>query len=221
MKSEDQRQNLTKSILPLLLKKGVKNLTMDYVAKQLGISKRTLYEIYESKDHMIIESFTYMHLSHLQRMKRETLMARNTMEGMVIAFRIQGEIMTEVDASLFRDMDELYPRLRPEFEKGVKTLLNSMDKAFSTGVEQGVFRPNLNYRIIMRLFLIQMESLKRMEKYFPDDVSLLEVYQTMSDSFLRGIATAKGLEVLEKSVHDNNPMSGRKAPASLHQYPNS
>lgn len=73
-----------------------------------------------------------------------------------------------------------------------------MLNGFLKGVEEGVFRPNIDYRIIIRLFMIQMESLKRMEENFPPDVTLLEAYETASTALLRSIATPKGLEILEE-----------------------
>ncbi len=211
-KSDEARMNVMKSVAPLIFKKGVKGLTMDTVAKSLGISKRTLYEIFESKDEMIIAAFTYMHENHRRRMQELLSGIDNVMEAMVKAFRLHLEMMMETGPDLFRDMDEYYPKLRPEFEKGLKNLLNGMTKAFELGVQQGMFRPNINYRIIMRMFLIQMESLRRMEYIFPKDVTLEEIYETMCSAFLRGIATASGLEILEQ--HTNQTIATIVAPTT-------
>ncbi len=197
MKADDSRLSIIKSVAPLIIRRGVKGVTMDSVAKSLGISKRTLYEIFDSKDSMIIETFGYIHDQYRSRMEATLRNVENVMEGMVLAFRMHLDILTSINVALFRDMDEYYPQLRPEFEKGVKNVLNAMHKALEFGVEQGMFLPNVNYRIVMRLFTIQMESLKRMEKIFPKDVTLPEIYNTMSTAFLRGIATTKGLEILE------------------------
>ncbi len=197
MRTDESRLNIIKSVAPLITKRGIKGVTMDSVAKSLGISKRTLYEIFESKDSMIIETFGYMHDHYRSRMDSTLSNVENVMEGMILAFRVHLDILSSINVALFRDMDEYYPQFRPKFEKGVENVLNGMHKAFELGVEQGVFRQNVNYRIVMRLFIIQMESLKRMENIFPKDVTLPEIYNTMSTAFLRGIATSKGLEILE------------------------
>lgn len=69
---------------------------------------------------------------------------------------------------------------------------------FQKGARQGFFRKDVNFALQYRLLWIQMESLKRMEEFFPPDISLLEAYDSICISFLRAISTSKGLEILEK-----------------------
>ena len=157
MTSDEYRTHLLHRIYPVLIKKGAKNMTMDYVAKSLSISKRTLYEIFGSKEQLLCEALTLIH-----------------------------------------DDFASYSQIRPYFEKNIHRSQEDMLNGFLKGVEEGVFRPNIDYRIIIRLFMIQMESLKRMEENFPPDVTLLEAYETASTALLRSIATPKGLEILEE-----------------------
>lgn len=180
------------------MKKGAKNMTMDSVAKSLSISKRTLYEIFGSKEQLICEALSLIHVNYRKRLLYLTRDAENMMEHMVIVLRIHQEAMREFGIDFFKDMDESYSQLRPYFEKNVKRSMEDMMQVFNTGIEQGVFRPNINYRIIIRLFMIQMESLKRMEENFPPDVTLLEAYETVSTALLRSIATPEGLRILEE-----------------------
>lgn len=48
------------------------------------------------------------------------------------------------------------------------------------------------------MFRIQMESLKRMEEFLPQDVTLNEAFDTISISFLRSIASQEGAKILER-----------------------
>ncbi len=195
MTSEEYRSNLVSRIYPLLIKKGVKNLTMDFVAKSLGMSKRTLYEIFGSKEDMIIETMRKMQCKMRERMTEVVSKAENTMEAIVLALKFHQRTMNEVDMAFFRDMDDYFPRLRSTYDEGVAA--NHMLQGFEAGVKEGVFRPDVDYRIMSRLFILQMESLKRMEEHFPADVTLLQTFNTISLAFLRSIATPKGMEVLE------------------------
>lgn len=78
------------------------------------------------------------------------------------------------------------------------TWQTNMLKSIEEGLKQGVFRTDVNYPIILRMFRIQMESLKRMEEFLPSDVTLSEAFDTVSMSFLRSIASQKGTVILEK-----------------------
>lgn len=198
MTTEEYRTHLLHRIYPVLIKKGAKNMTMDYVAKSLSISKRTLYEIFGSKEQLLCEALTLIHDDFAKRLFELTHNAGNMMETMAIALRLHQEAMREFGTEFFKAMDESYSQIRPYFEKNIHRSQEDMLNGFLKGVEEGVFRPNIDYRIIIRLFMIQMESLKRMEENFPPDVTLLEAYETASTALLRSIATPKGLEILEE-----------------------
>lgn len=195
MTIEEHRTELITKIYPLLIKKGIKNLTMDSVAKSLGMSKRTLYEIFNSKEDMIVDTMRKMHELMKQRMVGIVSKASNTMEAVVLALKFHQRTMSELDMAFFVDMDEYCPRLRPTYDEVAAN--NDLLQFLEAGIKEGVFRPDVDYRIMSRLFLIQMESLKRMEKQFPPDVTLIQTFNTISLGFLRSIATYKGLEILE------------------------
>lgn len=195
MTAEKYRSDLVSKISPLLAAKGVKSLTMDSVAKNLGMSKRTLYEIFGSKENMILEAMRLMQERAKECIIAVTSKSQNAMEAMILALKEHQRTMNEVTMDFIRDMDEYFPRLRTTYDQSVAT--DQMLRGFENGVKEGVFRPEVDYRIMVRLFVIQMESLKRMEEHFPADVTLLQTYNTISLAFLRSIATPKGMKVLE------------------------
>lgn len=195
MTTEEYRSNLILKIYPLLIKMGLKTLTMDFVAKSLGMSKRTLYEIFGSKEDMIVETMRKAQAVMKQRLLGVGANAENMMVAVILVLKYHQRTMNEMSMTFFRDMDEYYPNLRTEYDE--MTAANNMQHCFEAGVSEGVFRPEVDYRIMSRLFLIQMESLKRMEKHFPSDVTLLQLFNTISIGFLRSIATAKGMAILD------------------------
>ena len=95
-------------------------------------------------------------------------------------------------------MDSSYARLRPVYDNQSDTWQRNMLKAIDDGIKQGVFRSDVNYPILLRMFRIQMESLKRMEEFLPQDVTLNEAFDTISISFLRSIASQEGAKILER-----------------------
>lgn len=197
MSNEDTKTKLLDSITPLLLKKGPKNLTMDYVAKVLGMSKRTLYEQYGSKENLVVEILSNIKNIHSCKVIERINSFDNAMEKIAYALLVHLRFMKEANVDFFRDMDEHYPQLRKYFEKTSNESFEHLQSTFEEGVKQGVFRSDVNYTVIARLFRIQMESLKRMEQLFPPEVTLGEAYQSIIKSLLRGIATVKGLEYFD------------------------
>lgn len=73
--------------------------------------------------------------------------------------------------------------------------------AFKTGVKQGVFRDDINYEVTAQLLRVQMESLKRMEEFFPKNITLVEAYNAIIVGMLRSIATPKGMEIVDNMAN--------------------
>ena len=55
-----QRVNIIKHVSQMILSLGVKSVRMDDVAGELGMSKRTLYEMFGDKEELLYESLAYL-----------------------------------------------------------------------------------------------------------------------------------------------------------------
>lgn len=205
--SEEQLGELARRIFPVIAKNGPAHTTMDMLARHLSMSKRTLYEIFGSKDDMIRIMMECLHNDYIQYMQEIISRSGNMMEVMANAIIYHLQFMSKLDAAFFRDMDDRYLHLRSDYESQTRKMAVYIQQAFEIGISQGVFRKDVNYKVIITLIRIQMESLKRMEEFFPPDVSITEAYNTISLSFLRSIATAKGMQTLEKITDKFNETS--------------
>lgn len=198
MIDNDNRQPVVEKVVPLLLEHGIRNLTMDMVAHHLGISKRTLYEMFDSKKALVIAAMDELHRQQEREILNAISTANNAMEMMALSMREHRKMIQKMANALIYDLDDIYPELRKEFEAGMSRAHKSLLKAFEDGVSQGVFRDSVDYRITLRLFFIQIESLKRMEEIFPADVTVDQAITSISIGLLRSIATPKGMEILDR-----------------------
>lgn len=192
-----EHQELLSAIHPIIVEKGLKSTTMDLIAQRLGMSKRTLYEIFESKTAMIKEVIAYHGKSSHDIMAEIIINAPNVMVAFLRIFEYHRKDMEKMNVSFFRDMDRLYPELRENYEERHEAHRQGLQELYLKGVEQGVFRDDINFNILSRMMEIQAESLKRMENLFPPEITLIEIYDTMSIGFLRSIASRAGNELLD------------------------
>lgn len=198
--SPSDYNRLLEAIAPIIKERGLKATTMDLVASRLGMSKRTLYEIFESKNEMAGEVLENLHLYHINNMRKLFETSPNVLEAWVKLIRFHGSMMRGISADFFRDMDHHFKEVRGHYRQLEDERRKEMENLFERGVDEGVFRPDLNFKIQGRIFEIQMESLKRMEQLFPKDISPAEVYNNICIGFLRSIVTPKGLEMLESLI---------------------
>lgn len=194
--------DLLDRILQLIKKNSVKSLTMSYVAKSLSISKRTLYEIFESKSDMILTALSYFNSNHLKESVRILNNAGNVMEGMFYSHLMYRDVIASLPENFFKELDEFYPEIKNHIKKYDEMRFEQFQTLFQKGLAQGVFRNDNNYAISYRMLHIQMESLKRMEKIFPPDISLLDIYDNIIIGFLRSIASEKGMKLLDKVTNE-------------------
>lgn len=196
--TDEQFNRLVEAIFPILAKYGPSHTTMDFVAKKLSMSKRTLYEIFGSKDEMIISVMRQLRHNHNKDIDKLIETSANVMEAMANVLIYHQRMMSRLSADFFRDMDKRYHHIRKEYEENNCKWEEYISSAIRLGRRQGVFRTDTNYRVMFTLFRVQMESLKRMEEFFPPGVTLLDAYNVISIGFLRSIATEKGMKTLDQ-----------------------
>lgn len=204
--SKNQLDELLKSILPIVLGKGPSHTTMDYVASKLGISKRTLYEIFGSKDDMLREVLKYHHeiiRGHMEEIFRNN---ENMMAALYEIIELQNKFLQLVGPSFFSDMDEKCKHLRPHYDLKNADYNKRIEGIISLGIQQGMFRKQCDYEMNFRLLRIQLESIKRMEKYFPPEITIAQAFNSIAQGFLRNIATQKGIAYLDsrETEKENN-----------------
>ena len=195
--TEQQLSNLCDVGITLIYEKGLKCTTMDLVAKRLQISKRTLYENYGSKKELLAAALDHINRRQRADFRRIIDESENSVVALSQMMESHRKVIASLNVRFFRDMDTLYNEVRPHFEERKKQREADMTLLMQRGIQEGLFRPELNYFIIARMIELQMESLKRMEDLFPDDISIVEVFDTIYSTVLRGILTPAGLEILE------------------------
>lgn len=197
---------LLKRIFPIISEKGPAHTTMDDVARSLSMSKRTLYEIFGNKDQMLEQVFAFFHHEYFHHVNEIFRTSDNVMEGMSRAITFHRQVMKKLNVDFFRDMDLHHHKYRVHYERESKHWETHLLGALHKGIRQGYFRSDLEYNLVFSLLRVQMESLKRMEKYFPPEITIDKAFYVIGDSFLRSIATEKGVRTLESLKDKHLPL---------------
>ncbi|MBP3590649.1 MAG: TetR/AcrR family transcriptional regulator [Muribaculaceae bacterium] len=189
------------TIIRMITENGLKSLTMDRVAATLGMSKRTLYEIFGSKACMIQQTLAHYHREHIKRCDAIFAHSDNVMEGILSVYRHMRNIIAKLHTDFFRDMDEAFADVKHQYEDFEDKRHKHFLEMFQRGIAEGVFRPDVNFLVQSKMLHVQMEALKRMEELFPKDLTLVDVYDSIIIGFLRSIASPKGMEILDRIRH--------------------
>jgi AcrR family transcriptional regulator len=180
---------------------GIRNVTMDEMAVTLGISKRTVYEIFKDKSELVqtcIGKLTEYQDKNIVKVVSES---SNVIEAIFVFMREGIKAMNSINPVFFKDFEKLYPALWRKLEKeALAKRLELSVKLLTAGVDQGLFRKDMNTEIVSKLFHTQINLLAD-DTIFPrDKYNHAEVFQNMIINFTRGISTQRGIEIIDKML---------------------
>jgi AcrR family transcriptional regulator len=195
------REKIIEEALTQFLTYGIRNVTMDSIAANIGISKRTVYEIFRDKTELIHICLEKLKQKHEHRNHEIITTSRNVIETIFTFMREGIKNMCSINPVFFMDMKKFYSSdwnvLTEENEKNVLALSK---KLLKQGIREGLFRNDINIPIIAKLFHEQMKLLAD-EKIFPrDEFNYADIFQSLTINFMRGISTQKGIEIIESNL---------------------
>ena len=184
----------------ILMRTGDFSVRMDDVAQELSVSKRTLYEIFGNKEELLIECMK-IHVDRVSRIIEDEMRREDDVLSVFIKhLEIIINESRENDHARFSDMDK-YPKLKKLCNEHLCEMTRNLREFMLLGVRQGVFRDDLNMDVIMKAFSAMGKMAK--EESGKGEFRYEELIDGTMVVLLRGIATPKGMEKLEKYRNKN------------------
>lgn len=183
---------------------GVRNVTMDGIAGELGISKRTVYENFKDKTELIHACLKNLSQQEARRNQEVMDTSENVIDAIFTFMREGIKIMNSISPAFFRDMKKYYKNTWEPFSKAnAENTYKLTRQLLEKGITEELFRKDINIAIISKLFYEQMNLIAD-EKIFPhEEYNHPEVFQNLVIYFLRGISTGKGIEKIDKILEQN------------------
>lgn len=201
---EEKKEYYLEEIGKLFLRYGVSGITMEEIAKKIGISKKTIYNYFDCKAD-IIELLISRHYKELNKAVLEIV--SNANNAIEIFVKIAGLIKeTNQAASLFvrRDLIKHFPHIVEKINNDNKTAaFNGIKKNILVGIKQGVYRSNINVELITRIFVNSLNQLMIQEIMEEKEVFIDTYYDEIHSYHIHGIATPKGVEILNEILNAN------------------
>lgn len=192
----------------LFMKYGFKSITMDDIARELGISKKTLYQFFEDKNDLVNQTIE----SHINcDIENCRLVKNGEHDPIEFLFEISKSITEnhrKVNVSVLFDLRKYFKNAWDKLEKFKSDFIfNQMVENIDSGKELGLYRQNLNSDLIAKLYVHNIEFMLRPELYQEITNDFYLIHQEIIKYHLHGICTEKGLKKLNKIIenqHINN-----------------
>jgi len=196
----DLRERIIENASALFFQKGVKSMTMSDIANELGISKRTLYEVFCDKEDLL-ENCINRHIAKADKAVQE--LAENSEDVIDAIMRIYARSLDEmrmINTSAMYDLKKYHSRLYKRVEQNQRDSASVFLPLLEKGVKQGLIRNDINFEIILWLVKSQFKAVMD-DDYFPKDkYSMNDFIKAIILNFMRGIATPAGVKKVDDIV---------------------
>lgn len=194
----------------LFMQYGIKSLTMDDIARHLGMSKKTLYQSFSDKSDLVLQGIQ----AHIdtEQLALEEIHAKseNAIEEMFLISQHVSVHLQRLHPSILFDLEKYYPTAFSKFsEYKMKVIMTSITRNIKDGVAQGLYRENINVPIISGLYIGRMDVCFDQQLFPSSQYNAKDVYFEAIRYHIRGIASEKGIEYLKnkfKTIDTQNPI---------------
>jgi AcrR family transcriptional regulator len=190
------KERIIENASTLFFRNGIKSITMSDIANEMGISKRTLYEVFRDKEQLLEECLDFHHAKTDKEIEKLINNSKNIID---VLMRLYAKNFHQVLSVKFlvNDLKKYHAHLYRRIEERRKEDMCNFIPFLKKGVEQGLIRNDINFEILLWLLKIQFNAVLDENTVPTEKYSVNEFVQAIMLNFLRGIATSLGNERIE------------------------
>jgi len=195
----DIKTRIQEKALEMFMRFGIRSVSMDEIASQLGMSKKTLYQHFVDKD-QLIEAVV---LDDIRQGEQECLAgceeASNAIEEVFFLMRSVLKQIRQMNPVVLYDLQKFHPKAFRHFNQHKNEFILSMvKKNMRRGIEEELYREDISIDVLAKYRLESMFILFNMDVFPPDKFNVAEVTRHIMEHFTFGIATPKGFKLIQK-----------------------
>lgn len=196
---EEKQLEIITQALGVFMQYGIKSVTMDDMSRHLGISKKTLYKFVKDKNDLVRQTLDLQ--SDVERRVIEDIQSKglNAIDEMYEIGQFISSLLKGIHPAIHYDLEKYHAEIFQECMKvHHSNIYTSMIRNLKKGLKEKVYRKDLNADVITKIYLKKIDVVFDAEIFPTSEISFEEVYAILFRYHIRGIASKKGIEYLEK-----------------------
>lgn len=183
----------------LFMRYGIRSVSMDEIANHLGMSKKTIYQFFADKD-ALVESVIDIEISRTtEDCTAHREQSENPVHEIFLAVDMLQELLKSMNPSLMFDLEKYHARAFQKISEHKNRFLYDVIKSnLEKGIRDELYRPEINTDIMTRYRLATTFLMFNPALFSTGKHSLPQVMEEITDNFLYGLVTAKGLKLIQK-----------------------
>ena len=188
----------------LFLNLGFKSVTMDDLAQQMGISKKTIYSHFQNMTQLVEECTMDLFWCISDGIDEIVATGKNPIEELYEIKRFAMEHLKGEKTSPQYQLQKYYPKLHETLKKKQFDVMRTcvLDN-IKRGIQMGIYRVNLNIEFVSRIYFTGALSIKDNSLFPMNMFSNAQLEDYFLEYHLRGIVTPKGRKILNEIINSN------------------
>ena len=195
----DIRERIIEGASQMFMSYGIKSVTMDSLANQFGISKRTIYEVFSDKDELLMAVLTRMATKQKELVKRVLDESENSMVAIFRILEMNRDNFQSMSPAFQSDLRKYHHQvLMKKSDQSEMPDYRNHQEVIENGIKEKLFRKDINPDLVNRCLYNLGRSIIDHDLYPYELFTRHEVIQNIFINYLRGISTPKGLELIDR-----------------------
>ncbi|WP_420321140.1 TetR/AcrR family transcriptional regulator [Flagellimonas sp.] len=198
------REKILHKATEMFLNLGFKSVTMDDLANEMGISKKTIYSHYENKTMLVEESTMALFWFISNGIDEIIALQKNPIEELYEIKKFVMLHLKDEKSSPQYQLQKYYPKVHETLKrKQYEVMQDCVFDNVKRGVDMGIYRENLNVDFVGRIYFSGVMSIKDNDLFPKQIFSTPELMDYYLEYHLRGIVTPKGRKILNSIINSN------------------
>ena len=184
---------------------GIRSNTMDDVARELGISKKTLYQHVEDKEELIrlvVEAEKHHVTQHINQSLRDSV---NAIEALIRINIFIVRFLQGINPAAVNDLRKHFKPIHQEAKEEFQALFYGVIKQnLVSGKQNGLYRDDINVDFITQLHTDRINKMQESDGLWGPNAASPDIIKEMTNYYIRGLITEKGESVLNKHIVEFN-----------------
>lgn len=180
---------------------GIRSLTMDEVARQLGVSKKTIYKYVADKNELVRRAVQFQQEEEQAAIQKICQKGHNAIDELFEISRHISDMLAQIHPSVHFDLEKYHPDAwQLSMNCRQEQVYTCISSNLENGKSQGLYRADLDSDIIAKIYIAKLDVVFDGDMFPVNQYKFAQVYLEFFRYHVRGIASEKGLNYLIEKV---------------------
>jgi AcrR family transcriptional regulator len=198
---EKLEKDIIEKAVELFNRYGLRPVTMDDMAREMGMSKKTIYKYFSNKEELVFKAVELITEEALGRLNEAIKKSANAIDNLFKIDEVVCDSIRNHDPSMQFQLERYYPEVHSHLNQKRRTnMLKFTRQNIERGKKEGLYRSELQTEIISQLYFGRVLLMTEHEHLLAEDIPLTQMMREILIYHIRGMATTKGLEYLDEKL---------------------